>query len=83
MRARVAGKAAVAARIVWSLEAGQLRARCLAVGRGYFVVQLRSSAGWENTVTRGVDPVALLQRMTGAGLVAQQVRERAAATRAP
>lgn len=66
VRARVAGKEAMARRTAWLLEAGQLRVRCvrLRADSDVFVVQLRDKNGWHtapnDTPARGVNPYALL-----------------------
>jgi len=60
MRARVDGRAKVAARTVWTLEIGALTARCLRQDDGTFIVQGRTSKGWTAEIGKGADAQTLL-----------------------
>jgi hypothetical protein len=72
MRARVAGKERTAARTVWSVEIGPLRARCLRDGDGY-LVQGRTERGWSDEIARGTGPLDLLRLIVGSVGVAKAV----------
>jgi hypothetical protein len=65
VRARVAGREAVAAKTVWQLDLGPVRARCVRQGEAEYVVQGRMSNGWTTVILRGTDPVELLRQVAG------------------
>ena len=77
VRARVAGKQAMEARKAWELEAGDGRFRCLREPDGGYVVQARSTTGWNVEVARGADPVELLRKVVGTASLADLVRRKA------
>ncbi len=66
--ARAAGKAAVAASIVWELIVGELRLRCLPKGER-FELQVRHIDGTWGGVAYGPDPLEMLQRAARTGSV--------------
>lgn len=73
MRARVAGKMAVEARTAWALDigGGMHRLRCLRDEHGDgFTVQMRTSKGWTQEVTKGTDAHALLCKVVGSKAIA-------------
>lgn len=62
VRARVAGRVDIAARIVWKLEVGAFRVRCIReVDGSTLIVQAHDGAGWNKEVTRGTDAYQLFQ----------------------
>lgn len=58
------GKAAIVARTVWYIDLGLLCARCLREPDGSFIVQARTSKGWDERLASGTDPWELLRRLT-------------------
>lgn len=87
VRARVAGREAVARRTVWQLDIGAFRVRCVAspVERddngepikpaSAYVVQNRDPKnGWTNMVGAGDDPAELLRRLVGSAGVAEFIQ---------
>lgn len=65
VRARNAGKNAIAARIIWQLSVGPgeaVRVRCVrALESPLYVVQIRDDGRWTDTKKMGSDPAALLR----------------------
>lgn len=74
VRARVAGKQAVALRTVWQIQAGLLALRCVADVDGGFVVQARQASGWEHLAS-GDDALELLRRVIRSKAIARSVDE--------
>lgn len=88
VRARVAGREAVARRTVWQLDIGPLRMRCIAtpVESTYegnpitptsaYIVQSRDPQnGWTGVVGTGDDPAELLRRAVGSTAVAKFIQK--------
>ena len=70
--ARAAGKARVAASVVWCLTVGELRLRCLPAD-DRFEIQVRNAEGWLG-LTYGTDPLEMLQRAAKAGSVVRNMK---------
>lgn len=81
VRARNAGKDAVAMRTIWSVDLAGLRFRCLADMRT-FVVQIRQGTWQELSGFRGRDPVEMLNRLTSSHYIAELLRMRVSKLRA-
>lgn len=76
MRARVDGRTAMAQRVVWQLEIGPLRARCVGIGVNAFEVYGRTDRGWTDKIGDGPDPVELLRKVTASTGVRKAITDR-------
>lgn len=73
-RARAAGKAAIAASTVWSLQIGPLKLRCIKSLTGLFVVQGLAHRNVYTEITSGDDPIALLRKTVMSDVVNKAVK---------
>ena len=75
VRARVDGRQSTAQRLIWQLDAGSLRLRCLLTpGGGAYEVQARTATGLQN-VGGGDDPMALLKKIITASSVVDTIAQ--------
>src|SRR5271167_1278585 len=88
VRARVAGREAVARRTVWQLDIGPFRMRCVASpvetgdngepikpASAYIVQNRDPKDGWTNIVGTGDDPAELRRRVSGSAEVAKFIQK--------
>ena len=77
VRARVAGRQTVAEKILWQLNVGDFRVRCIphTVEAGAYIVEARIDGVWRAHLCFGKDPVELLQRVAKTSATTQAIRE--------